>query len=203
MGEEERKRAGVAREYRTEQIVVAWEPRLCIHTGHCVRGLPAVFDPQARPWVALDAATADEVAAVVQRCPTGALHFRRLDGGPQEPVPERTTMVPCSSGAISRSSARLARSSAKIRAWRYAAAATLATSPSATAVTGKPVSAPPLPAPISPDLLAARPPSTSAGRAMPRGRGRPAGHVPARGRCRSARPGAGASAPRYTGAEPA
>ena len=27
-----------------------------------------------------------------QRCPTGALHFRRLDGGPQEPVPEATTI---------------------------------------------------------------------------------------------------------------
>jgi uncharacterized Fe-S cluster protein YjdI/CDGSH-type Zn-finger protein len=100
MGEEERKRAGVAREYRTEQIVVAWEPRLCIHTGHCVRGLPAVFDPQARPWVALDAATADEVAAVVQRCPTGALHFRRLDGGPQEPVPERTTITERPNGPL-------------------------------------------------------------------------------------------------------
>ena len=29
---------------------------------------------------------------MIQRCPTGALHFRRLDGGSQEPVPEETTV---------------------------------------------------------------------------------------------------------------
>ena len=29
---------------------------------------------------------------MIERCPTGALHFRRRDGGPQEPVPEETTV---------------------------------------------------------------------------------------------------------------
>ncbi len=100
MTDEARKQPGVAREYRNEQIAVAWEPDLCIHTGNCVRGLPAVFDPQARPWVAIDAATADEIAAIVQRCPTGALHFRRLDGGPQEPAPAETTIAARPNGPL-------------------------------------------------------------------------------------------------------
>jgi uncharacterized Fe-S cluster protein YjdI len=83
---------GVERQYRNDQIVVFWEPKLCIHAGNCFRGLPAVFKPNERPWVTLDAATADQIAQVVMTCPTGALHFERLDGGPQEPLPEETTV---------------------------------------------------------------------------------------------------------------
>ena len=74
----------VQREYRTEQIVVYWEPALCIHAAECVRGLPQVFNVRRRPWVDASAADADEIAAVVQRCPTSALHYARLDEGPDE-----------------------------------------------------------------------------------------------------------------------
>lgn len=74
----------VQREYRTEQIVVYWEPTLCIHAAECLRGLPQVFNVRRRPWVEVTAATAGEIAAVVKRCPSSALRFARLDGGPQE-----------------------------------------------------------------------------------------------------------------------
>jgi len=74
--------------YRNEQIAVSWEPKLCIHAGYCFRGLPEVFQPESRPWVKVDAATADKIAEVVMTCPTGALHFERLDGGAQELKPE-------------------------------------------------------------------------------------------------------------------
>jgi uncharacterized Fe-S cluster protein YjdI len=87
MGErrvEQRKRRDVARTYRTDRIEVIWEPALCVHIGECFQGLPGVFDPWSRPWVRPDAADPDEIAEVVMRCPTGALHFRRLDGGAQE-----------------------------------------------------------------------------------------------------------------------
>lgn len=87
---EERKRPGVERAYRNDQIIVLWEPKLCIHAGNCFRGLPEVFQPESRPWVKIDAATADKIAEVDMTCPTGALHFERLDGGPQEPQPEET-----------------------------------------------------------------------------------------------------------------
>jgi uncharacterized Fe-S cluster protein YjdI/CDGSH-type Zn-finger protein len=89
---EERKRPGVERVYRNNQIAVYWEPQLCIHVGNCFRGLPEVFKPQSRPWIAVDAATAEAIAEVVITCPTGALHFERLDEGPQEPQPEATTI---------------------------------------------------------------------------------------------------------------
>ena len=91
---EERKRPDVEREYRNRQgeIVVYWEPKICNHTGNCFRGLPEVFQPQHRPWVLVDAASADKIAAVVMTCPTGALHFERFDGGPQERQPKETTI---------------------------------------------------------------------------------------------------------------
>jgi uncharacterized Fe-S cluster protein YjdI len=80
---------GRARTYANDEIEVVWEPELCIHTHNCVRGQPLVFNPQARPWVRVEGADADALAATIATCPTGALHFRRLDGGAQEqPAPE-------------------------------------------------------------------------------------------------------------------
>jgi len=59
--------------YETPEITVTFEPALCIHSGNCVRGLPAVFDLRRKRWVRPDAATADEVEAQIGRCPSGAL----------------------------------------------------------------------------------------------------------------------------------
>ncbi|MGH2584540.1 MAG: CDGSH iron-sulfur domain-containing protein [Dehalococcoidia bacterium] len=97
MDEKER---GPHREYRTDQIAVQWEPAFCIHTANCIRSLPDVFRPQDRPWVHLDVASADAIAAAVLRCPTGALHFRRLDGGPQERTPAETTVRVVANGPL-------------------------------------------------------------------------------------------------------
>jgi len=66
------------KEYATDEIVVEWEPRLCSHSQNCVRSLPQVFDDGRRPWVKVDAATADEVEAAVGLCPSGALRARRV-----------------------------------------------------------------------------------------------------------------------------
>jgi uncharacterized Fe-S cluster protein YjdI len=66
------------KEYATEEIVVEWEPRLCYHSLNCVRSLPQVFDKEGRPWIKVDAASADEVEATVARCPSGALRARRI-----------------------------------------------------------------------------------------------------------------------------
>jgi uncharacterized Fe-S cluster protein YjdI len=81
---EPRRRRDVSRRYATDRIEIRWEPRLCVHVGECFQRLPDVFDPWQRPWVRPEAADPDTLAEVVMRCPSGALHFRRLDGGPQE-----------------------------------------------------------------------------------------------------------------------
>src|ERR1700682_1566784 len=68
------------KKYTGDGIDVFFEPRLCIHAARCVAGLPDVFDPQKRPWIQPMNATADALADVVSRCPTGALHYQRNDG---------------------------------------------------------------------------------------------------------------------------
>src|SRR5919202_523425 len=89
-----------ARTYANDDIEVAWYPERCIHSARCVAGLPDVFDPGRKPWVVLEGHSADEIAAVVQRCPTGALHYRRKDGGAEEPMPPRTTIVVVQDGPL-------------------------------------------------------------------------------------------------------
>jgi CDGSH-type Zn-finger protein/uncharacterized Fe-S cluster protein YjdI len=91
---------GSRRVYANAAIEVHWEPRLCIHTRNCVRALPRVFDPEARPWVDVEAADPDRVAETVLTCPTGALHFRRLDGGAQERAAEPTSVEPRPNGPL-------------------------------------------------------------------------------------------------------
>lgn len=56
-------------------FTVTFEPDVCTHSGRCVRGLPLVFDVTRRKWIDTSAGTAEEIAAQVGRCPSGALQF--------------------------------------------------------------------------------------------------------------------------------
>ena len=87
------------RDYRTEGIVVHWDSSRCIHTGICLRSLHNVFNLREQPWVDVQAATADEIAATVEKCPSGALTYTRLDG-PGETPAESTTVVPSPNGPL-------------------------------------------------------------------------------------------------------
>ena len=82
--EQERYKPDVLRQYEGAGIVVHWEPGPCIHVSKCIRALPDVFDPSARPWVRVDAATADDIAATIRTCPSGALRYERTDGAPRK-----------------------------------------------------------------------------------------------------------------------
>jgi len=54
-----------------------WKPAVCIHSGVCFRGLPQVFDPRRRPWVAIEAGSTEAIVAQVDNCPSGALSYVR------------------------------------------------------------------------------------------------------------------------------
>ena len=82
------------RHYADEEIDITYDSRRCIHVAECIRGLPAVFNASRRPWILPTGAGADAIAAVVAKCPSGALHFTRRDGGVAEPTPEDNTIVP-------------------------------------------------------------------------------------------------------------
>lgn len=81
------------KDYPGGGITVRFDRRRCIHASACLRMLPAVFNTRRRPWIDPDAAPADRVAEVVVRCPTGALHFERHDGGGAEAAPEVNTVT--------------------------------------------------------------------------------------------------------------
>jgi uncharacterized Fe-S cluster protein YjdI/CDGSH-type Zn-finger protein len=61
--------------YPAPGITVTFDPNLCIHSGVCLNSLPAVFDVRRQRWVRPEAATAPEVAATIDRCPSGALQY--------------------------------------------------------------------------------------------------------------------------------
>ena len=86
--------------YNGDQIDVTWLKSRCVHTGACIRAQPRVFDPGSRPWVMCDNSTADKVADAVQRCPTGALHYTRKDGGPEEQPDATNTLQVSRNGPL-------------------------------------------------------------------------------------------------------
>lgn len=69
--------------YESKEITVTFEPDLCIHSGNCVRGLPAVFDVRRKRWIRPEAAPGPDVAAQIGRCPSGALKWY----SPGQPLP--------------------------------------------------------------------------------------------------------------------
>ena len=93
-------KSGKIRHYTDERIDVSYDATRCIHAGVCVRRLPAVFDTARRPWILPSGADADAIAVVVARCPTGALHATRLDGGPAEAIQAENTIVPMPNGPL-------------------------------------------------------------------------------------------------------
>jgi uncharacterized Fe-S cluster protein YjdI len=96
------------KKYTARDIVVSYDARLCIHAARCVRGLPAVFDPEARPWIRPDQAEASAIAEVVRRCPTGALAYEPLaDLSPEEPDPRVSVTMEKNGPIYVRGSVRL------------------------------------------------------------------------------------------------
>ncbi len=81
--------------YPSPGIDVTYDVQRCIHAAECVRGLPQVFDTTRRPWIQPEQASPDQVAAVIERCPTGALQYARKDGAADEAPPpvNRATLV--------------------------------------------------------------------------------------------------------------
>jgi CDGSH-type Zn-finger protein/uncharacterized Fe-S cluster protein YjdI len=78
---------GDVSEYRGSGLVVTYNVKRCIHAAECVKGLPEVFDPKAKPWVQPDKASTQRVIAVVLQCPSGALSTVREDGSAAEFAP--------------------------------------------------------------------------------------------------------------------
>jgi CDGSH-type Zn-finger protein/uncharacterized Fe-S cluster protein YjdI len=79
--------ANSIQEYRGKEIVIRFDGNKCIHSRNCVLGQPDVFVAGGKPWIKPDGSSAENIAALVQTCPSGALTYERLDGGQPEQAP--------------------------------------------------------------------------------------------------------------------
>jgi CDGSH-type Zn-finger protein/uncharacterized Fe-S cluster protein YjdI len=74
---------------RSESIELRFEARRCIHSRGCVLSRPDVFVPNVEgEWLHPERASAAEIAELAHNCPSGAIRYRRLDGGPEEQAPK-------------------------------------------------------------------------------------------------------------------
>ena len=95
------------KKYTSPEIAVSYDPALCIHAKRCVEGLPAVFDPKARPWIRPDQAGAGALAPVIRQCPTGALQYELPAGAAEDPDPSVTVRMQRDGPLYVRGAARL------------------------------------------------------------------------------------------------
>lgn len=86
--------------YTGEGITVTWDKTRCLHVAECVLGLRSVFDTSKTPWVQPDNEPVNQVASVIHRCPTGALHYQRKDGGPEETPDAHNTVRVAAAGPV-------------------------------------------------------------------------------------------------------
>ncbi len=87
------------KEYAGTDFKVLYSPRLCIHAAECVRGLPNVFLPQAKPWIQPENADVEHLARVIARCPSGALQLES-SAVPAETAPSQAVFTLLAHGPI-------------------------------------------------------------------------------------------------------
>ena len=76
-----------------EKIDIGFDGTLCIHSRNCVLGHPEVFVPNAPgEWIHPEAGSVKAIVQVAESCPSGAITYRRHDGGPQEAPPVVNTV---------------------------------------------------------------------------------------------------------------
>jgi uncharacterized Fe-S cluster protein YjdI len=66
----------IIKEYSNGELTVIWKPKSCIHAAECVKQLPNVYNPNAKPWITIENATTDALKSQIDACPSGALTYK-------------------------------------------------------------------------------------------------------------------------------
>jgi len=67
------------KDYAGASITIHDNRGICAHAAFCTERLPGVFRVDGRPWIDPDGAPVDEVVALIESCPSGALSYT-IDG---------------------------------------------------------------------------------------------------------------------------
>jgi CDGSH-type Zn-finger protein/uncharacterized Fe-S cluster protein YjdI len=74
---------------RSDDIEISFDVKRCIHSRRCVLNAPTVFLANVKgPWLHPETESVEHLVHVAQSCPSGAITYRRLDGGPEEAAPK-------------------------------------------------------------------------------------------------------------------
>ncbi len=90
----------IIKEYNNGDLTIIWKPKTCIHSGECVRRLPNVYDPKAKPWIKTGQATAEELKEQINACPSGALSYRLNQAESVEPTDSKTKVEVVDGGPL-------------------------------------------------------------------------------------------------------
>lgn len=75
-------------EVEGKHLTVVYDGKRCIHARFCVTWGPNAFVANvAGPWIHPDAMSVDALVEIAHVCPSGAIRYRRKDGGPEEGAP--------------------------------------------------------------------------------------------------------------------
>ncbi len=66
---------GKWRDYVGKHITIHDNRRLCAHAGKCTHGLASVWRMGEKPWIDPDGAAVEDIIAVIEKCPSGALSY--------------------------------------------------------------------------------------------------------------------------------
>lgn len=83
----------ITKEYSNGEVTIVWQPKKCIHSANCVKGLPKVFDPKKQPWINLEGITTEEIVEQVFKCPSGALSVKEKSASDNETPEELAAEV--------------------------------------------------------------------------------------------------------------
>ena len=90
----------IIKEYSKDDVTVVWQPKKCIHSANCWRGLPKAFNPKEKPWITLDNVTSEEIMEQVMKCPSGALSIKSESENKSESVKTDTEIVIIKNGPL-------------------------------------------------------------------------------------------------------
>jgi len=64
----------------TDELTIHYDAARCVHSRHCILGLPGVFLEGERPWIRPAGASTAAIVKAIEACPSGALTYQRKDG---------------------------------------------------------------------------------------------------------------------------
>ncbi|ASJ74845.1 CDGSH iron-sulfur domain-containing protein [Granulosicoccus antarcticus] len=81
------------RNYTGKHATIAWDKKLCIHAGDCIRADGDLFELGRKPWCSPDTSNNEDILDIVSRCPSGSLSVVFTDSDKAELAPIQNTIT--------------------------------------------------------------------------------------------------------------